>query len=1724
VSVFKLKQHVLFWVVALLALTVLVVVVKNTSKTDAAAGINKTINFQGKMTNSNGTNVANGTYTFVFKLYTVSSAGTAVWTETDSLTVTDGIFQVNLGAVTTLPGSVDFNTDNIYLGITFNSDPAGEMTPRVQLTSSPYAFNADKLDGLDASALVQLSPGAAQTGNIAITGSLAAGSGSFVGDLVVDLASPSSVFRINDQSGNPQVYVANGVVQTLGASVVVNSAPSFFVSSTSATITTSSSIALSTVGSALLSGSQVYLSGTALTVSAIVQGTNALIFDGATAGDGFTTTFAITDPTGSNTITFPDASGEVCLDIGNCGAGGSITVGALNGGTANANGTTISAGTLYLQSASVTYAGLVDTTTQSFAGNKTFTGTLAVSGQTNLNGNIVLGDASGDTVTFTGRVNSDILPTTNDTYNLGSDTNRWKDLYLGGETIHIGTSTSDEATLGYNTTTNSLISKNAINSTTAFQIQDTSGAGILTVDTVNSTTTFQSKGALGPELFTAGSCTGTNWTGTGPWTHVAGTSDLLTCTPPVNATVAKRYVISFTISGAPAGPSEYAISMLGGIGGVTPIIGNYPSYSYGGVASGTTPFQFITTTGWNGTISGISIKEIVSTNAALQVKGEDGTVGLEIRSGSSITNDIFIGLETGQYSVGGGFNTGVGSRALSQLTTGAANTATGFQSLSANTTGAVNTALGYQTLYSSITGTGNTALGAQALYLLQSGGGNIALGTSTGANLVSGSNNIFLGNNLAASSSSASNELNIGNVVRGNTSTGSALFKNTTNSTTAFQIQNSSGTELLTADTSNNRIHVGNQSSGTTASVLVLDSADQTSGSIGATPVLASSTTVNGASAANITINIPTGTANGDLLIASISTYDAAPIPVAPGGWTQLTTVLHNTKSRTTVFWRIASGDTAGTGRTWTLSAVYRSGAMMRVTGANTTSPFDTYAGRTFVDDDNFSFAAVTTTQINELGIGLMNAYNNASNGAIPNWTTAATYDINFASIRTRSFATATTYGVETSATADTISYASVTLAIAPASTFSHDDPTGVNGAMYYNSNANRFRCYQNSGWADCVGSGITTVGALDGNTYNANGASISGSTLYLQAATASNVGLVTTSTQTFGGNKTIAGDLAVIGGDTFLKDVFIDDANTLYFGDGSTTDCNNITCIGEGYFSTGFGMELDTHNSGSMTLTAGGSSVIFNGMTTDITSGTNEALTVTANGTGDILFTTDDDTNFVISGTRTNTGSHQSITMTLGNDTGVDTVAALGITVTSAGTGDADILQGIAIADLVSANVTVIERALQIGSGWDANLFFNDTTTQLQVVNTGVITFEDDAGNDLLTVTDAGTTGTVGITGTLGVSGAATTGRSIQTNGILSVKGTAARLQLEPSGGGTTNLWNIDNDSGDLRFFTESYSATGIGAGGSVKVSVASTGIMTVNGTSTCIIGSGTGTTSCTSDERKKHDITALQGNLEKINQMDPVSYYWNSDPSNTTKRIGLIAQDVKELFPEAVAMDDQGFYTLDYSVLVSPLIGAVKELSVQVSGNTHEISVVRDDVAVLSSTLSGYATTASIQSLFTNLATRVNTLEQGNFSSITVNGPALFQSTLTVKGDVFIKNITLAGKFITAGTLPTTQLAMTGTGVNGDVEVSGNDTAGMLIYTAGTATITNPLVAGKQFMLTFTSPFTAIPRVNLTAASEDAASVRYFTKQTMTGFSITFIDPPLPGKEYAFNYFVVQ
>jgi hypothetical protein len=78
--------------------------------------------------------------------------------------------------------------------------------------------------------------------------------------------------------------------------------------------------------------------------------------------------------------------------------------------------------------------------------------------------------------------------------------------------------------------------------------------------------------------------------------------------------------------------------------------------------------------------------------------------------------------------------------------------------------------------------------------------------------------------------------------------------------------------------------------------------------------------------------------------------------------------------------------------------------------------------------------------------------------------------------------------------------------------------------------------------------SGVTTVGTIDTQTKSSDGAVISGSSIYLQTADASNVGLVSTSTQTFAGAKTFSSLVTASAGVTISTgSTFTNASSTLF-------------------------------------------------------------------------------------------------------------------------------------------------------------------------------------------------------------------------------------------------------------------------------------------------------------------------------------------------------------------------------------------------------------------------------------------------------------------------------------------------------------------------------------------------------------------------------------------------
>ena len=114
-------------------------------------------------------------------------------------------------------------------------------------------------------------------------------------------------------------------------------------------------------------------------------------------------------------------------------------------------------------------------------------------------------------------------------------------------------------------------------------------------------------------------------------------------------------------------------------------------------------------------------------------------------------------------------------------------------------------------------------------------------------------------------------------------------------------------------------------------------------------------------------------------------------------------------------------------------------------------------------------------------------------------------------------------------------------------------------------------------------------------------------------------------------------------------------------------------------------------------------------------------------------------------------------------------------------------------------------------------------------------------------------------------------------------------------------------------------------------------------------------------SDSRFKRELQPLDGSLGKILKLNGQSFYLasqaistiyetstkmdsateskrnitrsNALPEDKDRRIGLIAQEVKEIIPEVVKADGQGYLSIDYTGLIPVLIEAIKEQQGQIS-----------------------------------------------------------------------------------------------------------------------------------------------------------------------------------------------
>ena len=138
---------------------------------------------------------------------------------------------------------------------------------------------------------------------------------------------------------------------------------------------------------------------------------------------------------------------------------------------------------------------------------------------------------------------------------------------------------------------------------------------------------------------------------------------------------------------------------------------------------------------------------------------------------------------------------------------------------------------------------------------------------------------------------------------------------------------------------------------------------------------------------------------------------------------------------------------------------------------------------------------------------------------------------------------------------------------------------------------------------------------------------------------------------------------------------------------------------------------------------------------------------------------------------------------------------------------------------------------------------------------------------------------------------------------------------------GSSGDRFNIELDTGN--------SLAKISSGGGYNLTLSSEG-GTMNFESS---GMGTGTYAfdgdvvVSSDARLKSNIVSLGSTLPKLLQIDGKSYEMKGK-----QKIGVLAQEIKEVFPELVSEDDNEMLSVNYQGLVPVLINALKEQQIEI------------------------------------------------------------------------------------------------------------------------------------------------------------------------------------------------
>ena len=233
-------------------------------------------------------------------------------------------------------------------------------------------------------------------------------------------------------------------------------------------------------------------------------------------------------------------------------------------------------------------------------------------------------------------------------------------------------------------------------------------------------------------------------------------------------------------------------------------------------------------------------------------------------------------------------------------------------------------------------------------------------------------------------------------------------------------------------------------------------------------------------------------------------------------------------------------------------------------------------------------------------------------------------------------------------------------------------------------------------------------------------------------------------------------------------------------------------------------------------------------------------------------------------------------------------------------------------------------------GGTGNVTLSHADTSSQASVNNSGATVIQDvtvdtyghvtGLGSKTLSYSDvgaqvAGTYNTIiGTDSDINTSGSTIIDNIYVTDGVITSMGTRTLTLADLGYTGATNANYITNNNQ----LTNGAGYTTFTANQSLNTNSSVT-FSTVTATDF----------NSTSDASLKTNVETLTGSLDKVKALRGVSFDWKA---TSVPDIGLIAQEVEEVLPELVNINDNGIKSVKYSNIVGVLIEAIKEQQVQI------------------------------------------------------------------------------------------------------------------------------------------------------------------------------------------------